>query len=88
MKTRWEERYGEAVIIASLHRQRPIVCFRSSGQKILSNSWYDRRLDHDEKEHLRTVRTAAVFIKEDIKSKLYDSCDYSPPKGLFDNYII
>ena len=87
LKTKLEEKYGGDIIIATLHKKTPIVCFRKSGHKILSNSWYNGRLHDEEEERLRIVRTAAAIIKEDIKSKVYDSCNYPAPEGLFNDVV-
>lgn len=52
---------------------------------MLCNSWYKERLHSEEEERLRIVRTAAAIIKEDIKSKVYNSCNYPSPEGLFND---
>ena len=85
LKTKLQEKYGSDVIITHLQKKTPIVCFRKSGDKLLCNSWYNERLHSEEKERLRIVRTAAAIIKEDIKSKVYDSCNYPSPEGLFND---
>lgn len=85
LKTKLQEKYGNDVIITTLQRKTPIVCFRKSGDKLLCNSWYNEKLHSEKEERLRIVRTAAAIIKEDIKSKVYDSCNYPSPEGLFND---
>ena len=85
LKTKLQEKYGSDIIITTLHKKTPIVCFRKSGDKLLCNSWYNERLHSEEEERLRIVRTAAAIIKEDIKSQVYDPCNYPSPEGLFND---
>ena len=68
LKTKLQEKYRSDVIITTLQKKTPIVCFRNSGDKLLCNSWYNEKLQSEEEERLRIVRTAAAIIKEDIKS--------------------
>lgn len=59
------------------------MCFKSTGHKIITDSWYDERLPEDE-ERLRIVKTAACIILEDARSQVYETSQYPPADRFLD----
>ena len=60
-----------------------MVCFRDTGNKLLTDAWYENHRSHDEKEEwLRIVKTAAKIIAEDIRSQMYETDQYPPPENF------
>lgn len=78
IKSRLQEKYGEDICIFDSQGHDAFVCFRSTGYKILSSTWYDERKSNKEEERLRVVREAAAIILEDIRSQSYDTETYPP----------
>ena len=76
------ERYGENIISANKNKKL-VVCFRDTGNKILTEVWYEKQRCKDEKEErLRIVIAAAKIIAEDIRSQVYET-DLHPSPGNF-----
>ncbi|KAG5896552.1 hypothetical protein JTB14_030755 [Gonioctena quinquepunctata] len=64
------EKYGSDILITE--KIPYIVCFKGTGHKIITDSWYDERLPKDE-ERLRIVETSAAIIFEDARSKVFET---------------
>ena len=52
-----------------------LVCFRGSGLKLI-NTWYTDIEKSEEDERLRIVKAAATIIREDIRTRPYNTTDY------------
>lgn len=78
-----KERYGHDIVISVNKNRKPVVCFRDTGNKILTDAWYENHMSHDEKEErLQIVKTAAKIIAEDIRSQLYETGQQPPPENF------
>ena len=76
-------RYGHNIVVSVNKNRKPVVCFRDTGNKILTDAWYENHRSHDEKEErLRIVKTAAKIIAEAIRSQMYETNQYPPPKNF------
>lgn len=84
LKGRLFEKYGEDIVIAETSNKKCIVCFRNLGHKILTNAWYENKETDPQAEKLRVVKEAANIILGDIRSKIFDVSEYTPP----DNFLI
>lgn len=70
-------KYGNDVIVSV---NAPfVVCFKNTGYKIITDSWYEQKSATEREERLRIVRTAAAIIVEDIRGKIYNNSQYPPP---------
>jgi len=78
------EKYGDDVYISRIPSKETVVCFRNSGNRILTQHWYRSRLENTEEERLRIVKTAAEIILEDIRSAVHDLDTYRPCAQFFD----
>ena len=74
---RLQEKYGSDVIISSSAPY--VICFKNTGYRILTESWYNQKCALEKEERLRIVKTAAAIIIEDIRSEIYDTSHYPPP---------
>ena len=81
VKARLLQKYGDDISIVVTHK-RTIVCFRNTGFKILTDSWYASKKTNAEEERLRVVRAAANILLEDIRSQVYETKKY-PPSDIF-----
>ncbi|KAG5896956.1 hypothetical protein JTB14_024803 [Gonioctena quinquepunctata] len=79
VKNRLLEKYDSDILITD--KIPHIVCFKGTGHKIITDSWYDERLTEDE-ERLRIVKTSAAIILEDARSHVYETSQY-PPADIF-----
>ena len=68
IKEKLKQKYGDGILISSQKNNEMVMCFRRTGDKTLSNSWYSQRKLNEQDERLRIVRTAAAIILEDVKS--------------------
>lgn len=81
-KQRLINKYKQDILIIH-HKGKPtFVCFRNTGYKILTESWYKSRATTEKDERLRVIRAAADIIREDIRSKVYETSVYPPPAEL------
>ncbi|CAG9817879.1 unnamed protein product [Phaedon cochleariae] len=79
VKTRLLEKYDEDILIVETKKKKTVVCFKNTGYKILSDSFYQSRLLDPREERLRIVSAAADIIREDIRSQVYEISQYPPP---------
>ncbi|XP_076040412.1 glutamate--cysteine ligase isoform X1 [Oratosquilla oratoria] len=85
IKSELIERYGHDIIVSVNKNRKPVICFRDTGNKILTDAWYENHRSHDEKEErLRIVKTAARIIAEDIRSQMYEADQYPPPENFLE----
>ena len=61
------------------------VCFKNTGHKILTSSWYESKSSDPHAERLRVVKAAAEIIREDIRSQVYDTYQFTPSDNFFQN---
>lgn len=66
-------KYEDDIIITSRRGKNkpPVICFRNTGYKILTQSWYDSRNVDEKGERLRIVKATAAIIRVDIRSVIY-----------------
>ncbi|KMQ95976.1 hypothetical protein RF55_3771 [Lasius niger] len=58
------QKYGDDILLVKTAQKPPIVCFRNTGFKILTNAWYDEKKSDKREKRLRVVRTAAAIVLE------------------------
>lgn len=71
LKARLIKKYGDEIIVTDEKNQNQVICFRNTGYKILTNSWYDSKKSNPQEERLRVIEAAAAIIREDIRSMIY-----------------
>lgn len=75
LKNRLMNSYGDGVMFFQMKTKPTLVCFRGSGLKLI-NTWYTEREKSEEDERLRIVKAAATIIREDIRTRPYNTTDY------------
>ena len=85
IKRKLIERYGDNIIITSNKRKVPTVCFRNSGHKILSDSWYQKKHTSEKEERLRIIKKAAEILRDDIATTVYDNDTYPNSYGFLND---
>lgn len=78
VKLHLSQKYGEDILFVDAIGQPTVVCFRNTGYKILTNTWYEEKKANKDEERLRVVRAAAAIILEDIRSQVYNTAEYPP----------
>lgn len=64
----------------------PVLCLKGFGDRILTEKWDAERIKNKEdEERLHIIRTAASFIREDIRSKAFDLDKYPPADNFLKN---
>lgn len=84
LKSKLEAYYGDNIIITTAPGRKSVVCLRDTGHKILTKAWYEKKSENEEEERRRIVRTAAEIIREDIRSRCYDTDMYPPLENLME----
>lgn len=84
VKSKLKETYGDKILISKVKSHKSVICFLDIGHKILNESWYTSKCDDENEERLRVIKAAAMIIKQDIQSRVYDTSHY-PPSGTFLN---
>lgn len=59
------------------------MCFKNTGYKILTDSWYQHKYSSKEEERKYIIETAATITVQDTCSRDYETSQYSPP----DNFL-
>ncbi|CAH1155651.1 unnamed protein product [Phaedon cochleariae] len=80
-----EKKYGEDMIITAKRKSEPIISFRDTGHKILTKHWYENQEENVIDERLRIVKAAAQIITEDIRSRVYETKQYSASETFLAN---
>lgn len=62
------KKIGEDILIIEAANKPAVVCFRNTGYKIITDTWYANRTSNDEEESLPIVYAAATIILEDLRS--------------------
>lgn len=76
MKYKLRKKYGERICITALINRTPVVSFKTTGHKILSDSFYSTRCDNAEEEKTRVIKAVADIILQDCESRVYDTNTY------------
>lgn len=84
VKSRPKEIYGDRILISLVKSHKSVICFRDTGDKILKETWYTSKCKDENEERLRIVTAAAMIIKQDVQSRVYETSHY-PPSGTFLN---
>lgn len=63
VKAKLLERYGEDLINSTSSTSATVVCFRNTGHNILSDAWYEEKINCKEDERLRVVLASAEIIR-------------------------
>ena len=76
LKEKLTKKYGDQVIITTIHSQSNVVTFREKGHEVLQNLWkFEKKFDvQNEKESI--ISMAASFIRDDIKTQVYNCSEY------------
>lgn len=82
VKTKLLQKYGDVIFIAVTANKPPIVCFRNTGYKLLTETWYKDKKLNPKEERLRIIKAAATIVLEDIRSQVYEISHY-PPSDSF-----
>ncbi|GBM37029.1 hypothetical protein AVEN_31870-1 [Araneus ventricosus] len=77
------KKYGDDILIAVTANRAPLVCFRNTGFKLLSEAWYNKKSDDKTEERRRIVTTAAAIVIEDILSRVYETKHHPPSDNFF-----
>lgn len=83
VKAQLLKKYGNDILIAFTANKSPMVCFRNTGYKLLTDAWYNEKISDEKEERRRIVKTAAAIIVEDIRSTVYETTHYPPS----DNFL-
>lgn len=83
VKAQLLKKYGDDIVLAFSVNKSPVVCFRDTGYKILTNIWYNQKSSNEKEERVRIVKTSTAIITEDIRSKVYETTHYPPS----DNFL-
>ncbi|KAJ8891126.1 hypothetical protein PR048_010640 [Dryococelus australis] len=78
VKAKLLQKYGEDILLAVTVNKSPVVCFRNTGYKLLTDTWYNDKKSDPKEERLHIVRAAASIVLEDIQSQVYETHQYSP----------
>ncbi|GBM33106.1 hypothetical protein AVEN_9646-1 [Araneus ventricosus] len=76
------KKYGDDILIAVTAIKAPVVCFRNTRFKLLTEAWYNKKSDDMTEDRRRIVKTAAIVI-EDIRSRVYETKHYPPSHNFF-----
>lgn len=83
VKAQLLKKYGDDILIAVTANKAPVVCFRNTGFKLLTEAWYNQKSDDKTEERRRIVKTAAAIVIEDIRSRIYETKHYPPSDNFF-----
>jgi hypothetical protein len=83
VKAQLLKKYGDDILIAVTANKAPVVCFRNTGFKLLTEAWYSQKSDNKTEERRPIVKTAAAIVIEDIRSRVYETKHYPP----LDNFL-
>ncbi|GBN79877.1 hypothetical protein AVEN_204925-1 [Araneus ventricosus] len=78
VKAQLFKKYGDDILIAVTANKAPVVCFRNTGFKVLTEAWYNQKSDDKTEERRHIVKTAAAIVIEDIRSRGYETKHYPP----------
>jgi len=70
VKAKLLKKYGDDVYMSNIQSKDPVICFRFLGQRILTLHWYESKMENEEQERLRIVRTAAAIVLQYIRSQV------------------
>lgn len=82
IKERMMGKYGDRIVFSTIRIRKTVVSFRTSSDRILSDSWYTSRSKDELGECERVVRKAAEIILDDVETMAYDNGFY-PPSHTF-----
>lgn len=85
IKKKLQQKYEDDIITTTNTRQEPIVCFKDTGHKLLTDTFYTSRERDIQKERQRVVREAAEIILQDIRSRAYETKSYPSPHEFLKN---
>lgn len=87
IKLELERTYGDRILVTpgSNRHDLPVICFRDTGLKILSASWYEQKSKNITDEKIRIVQMAANIIRQDIQSQVYSKETYPPSEDFLKN---
>lgn len=85
IRRKLEEKYGDDIVIGAVSGHPTLVCFRDTGSRLLLDSWYNKEKKEDRREErARVVRAAAAIIREDIRSKVYETDHYPSAENFLE----
>lgn len=77
------QKYGDDIIITTCKPY--VVCFKATGHKAITDSWYqDVQRMSEKEEKLALVKAAAAIILGDIRSQVYNLTKYPSPEKFLD----
>lgn len=76
LKTRLKTHYGDKITVTEHSGKVSLVSLHESTQNILTNNWYNGRINDIDTEKLRIVKMAATIIRNDIDHMIYDCSVY------------
>lgn len=85
LKQKLINKYGSEIIMVERPPKPTVICFRNTGYKVIEKFWSEEKAATQEDERLRIVRAAAAIIREDIRSKVYETSSYPCPEETLDN---
>lgn len=85
MKVRLKEHYGDDISITSTQSKVPVVCFRSCGDRIIRDHWYQERKKNIQEEEERIMTKAGEIVRRSIEDFIFDNKTYNNPRGFMKN---
>ena len=76
LKRLLEQRYGNALVFASVSGRKDVICFKDMVSRILSDKWYADRQKDAGKESERIIEAAAKLLRASIMEVDYDNETY------------
>jgi hypothetical protein len=76
VKVLLKERYGDALVFASVSGHKDVICFRDIVSRIVSDKWYAERQKDAQKESERVIEAAAKLLRASIQEVDYDNETY------------
>lgn len=72
-------------MISVTANKAPVVCFKNTGLKILTDGCYIQKKLCAQEKRRRIVETASAITADDIRSQVYEPMQYPPPDNFFEN---
>lgn len=88
IKRELEKFYGGNIIITSLVGRPPIITFKDDCNTLMYKQWSQKEYSNDpdsKEERIMTVQKAAEIIRQDIRSRAYETEFYPSPDSFLDN---
>ena len=82
MKVKLKERFSNNLIIAEINGKADVATLRPTATKILQDFFHAPKDENSEDEKMRLVKTAAIILKNDIKSCMSNNDTYPSSEDI------